>query len=292
MINFSSPRDIDDLLSKHGLSPRKRFGQNFLVNPGAAAHIVDAASIQTTDVVWEIGPGIGTLTVELERRARKLVAFEIDRGLVALVRELLGDSGKLTIVEGDVIETIGEALGTHGSPDVIVGNLPYNSASAIIMRLFELACIPETMVCTVQREVAQRLLAEPATEHYSSFTVVCRIAWEIERLGDLKAGSFHPRPGVVSTILRFTPSSGPQPSNRRFFLRMCRCLFASRRKTILNNLRVCTDVERLGEEGVIRELDKARIAPSARAESAEPERILDLVESFRKTLLLPNGGDT
>lgn len=283
-MNTFSPREIDRILDTRGLAPAKRFGQNFLINPGAVRTLVETATAGRPDTIWEIGPGIGTLTERLVGSGAKVTAFEIDAGFVELLRDRFAGLPGLRLIPGDFLETWRSVLSSSGPPAVIVGNLPYNVASRIVIELF-VAALPSKLVVTVQREVAARMNASPSDADYSSYSIVCRTGFHIHVLGHLKPGSFYPRPRVASSMLELVPRREAAPTDREFFMGFCRCLFAARRKTVGNNLRRCSLLEPLSEAARLELLVSHRVSPGDRAEHFAPDLVVRLAESFRRAIL-------
>lgn len=235
-LNYDSPTEIKILLEMMGLGPRKRWGQNFLINPGARKRIVDLLEIQPGETVWEIGPGLGAMTGSILDKQADLTAFEIDPGYIEYLTMALGHRG-LKLVHGDVMKTWKKHWENVGPPAKILGNLPYNAASAIIGDLLESARIPERMVFLVQKEMGDRMKAVSGTKNYSSFSVLCQYRCRISDKGKLSAGSFYPAPRVDSKIVSLEPNPDmPQAKDFPLFLKLVRGLFSSRRKTLKNNL--------------------------------------------------------
>ena len=235
MIDFDSPRAIRRLLEERNLSVKKRFGQNFLINRGAREKIIKALQCESDDAVWEIGPGIGSLTGMLLNEHVRLAAFEIDYGFSRILTEQYKTDKNFSLVTGDFIETWELEKNRSGFPDRIVGNLPYSSAAAILLNLIRSGNTAQRLVFTVQKEAAQRITANLGSPAYSSFSILCRLKWSIKVLGDLRPGSFYPSPRVVSTILVCEPRVFP-PISPEIIMRVTRGLFANRRKTVKNNL--------------------------------------------------------
>ena len=251
--------------------PRKRFGQNFLVDPAAIRRIRDALAPSPGETVLEIGPGRAALTAALLEVMPRITVVEIDRDLADALRARF-PAERLRVVEGDVLETSWSAW---GAPVVLVGNLPYNISKPVAMRLVEERARIDRAVLTFQREVAHRLTATPGTGAYGPLTVLAGRAFRIERLFDLPAGAFRPRPKVVSTVTRWLPlpaASLPDGLVRplREALRAC---FAHRRKTLLTNLRDALP----GGEAAARELlARAEIDGRLRAEAIPPDGFVRL----------------
>ncbi len=179
MLNYNSPTEILRVLEQLGVRLQKRWGQSFLVNRGAREAIVSLVDPEAEDDVWEIGPGLGTLTALLLPKVRSVAAFEIDRGLVTYLRENFGNWNNFALVTGDVLKTWRSYLREHGTPNKIVGNLPYSCASALIAALAENRVLAEKLVFTVQRELAERMSAQPGNKNYSSFSVLCQTVYRI-----------------------------------------------------------------------------------------------------------------
>jgi len=279
---FDSPREILELLQSNGLTTKKRFGQNFLVNNDARRRIIEALRIQGGETVWEIGPGIGSLTATLAQQKIGLTVFEIDHGFVRVLQQMFSEGRRVTIVEGDFIKTWPAYRDFAGEPDLIVGNLPYSCSTAIFLSLIECGISAKRIVCTVQKEAAVRMTALPGNPEYSSFSALCGLTWRIERIGDLQAGSFFPRPRVRSTIIALEPRVQSHPVSPEVLLSGTRALFAGRRKTIRNNLKMAV----AGDESIAAELyqeaEQSGFDLSSRPETLAPEEVADLAVILSK----------
>ena len=233
-MNYDSVREIRALLDRRGLGMRKQFGQNFLINGEARKRLLDALEIGPGEGVWEIGPGIGAMTAGLLERGAAVTAFEIDRGFSALLRELFQGAARFTLVEGDVLKTW--PLVEDGAP-LLLGNLPYNIGAVLLSGFIERGRLFRRMVVTVQRETARRMSAPPGSGDYSSFSVLCASAYSVKPLMVLKAPSFYPAPRVESQGVRLDLLPGRDLREEPVLFRaLVRRLFASRRKTLHNNL--------------------------------------------------------
>ena len=222
MLNYNSPSEIRGTVERLGLRLQKRWGQNFLINQGARRQIVSLLEPGAGETVWEIGPGLGTLTVLLLPEVRCLLAFEIDRGLIRFLKETFPDRENLHLVEGDVLKTWRSYYSQADPPDKIVGNLPYSSASALIGALAENRVCAKRLVFTVQRELSQRMSAAPGNKNYSSFSVLCQIVYRISQMMQLKPGSFFPPPEVHSSVVLLEPNPGcPGSPSGLFFSAAC-----------------------------------------------------------------------
>jgi 16S rRNA (adenine1518-N6/adenine1519-N6)-dimethyltransferase len=278
-MNYDSPAEIRSTLERLGLRPHRRWGQNYLVNPHARRKIVELLDPRPDDVVWEVGPGLGCLTVELLARAGRVVAFEVDWGLIRFLQRELEGRERLELVPGDVLKTWRPELDNRGAPGKIGGNLPYASASALIGDLAGANVRPSRMVFTVQKELAQRMTAVPGTKAFSSFSVLCQVAYRVSIEMEIKPGSFYPAPEVSSSVISLCPREDiRQPRERDLFQRLVRASFGSRRKTIWNNLLAGGFAE--GDRGgVLRAaLAEEGIDPGRRGETLEPERFVALAD--------------
>ena len=276
-MNYDSHKDIIDVLKERGLRPTKKFGQNFMISRAAREKVLSYADIKEGDSVWEIGGGLGAMTsMALEHVGQNghLTVFEIDHGYIDFLTEQFGSHPGFRIVAGDMVKTWKAVAEETGRPDVIFGNLPYNSASAMITQLIEGDCLAERMVFTVQKEMGLRIAAKPGSADYSSFSVLCQLACDVAYKGDLKSGSFYPVPDVVSGIVTFTPKQGFHEYATPKVLKAIRDMFASRRKTLLNNLRP------YGIDKVQSACQSLGIDVSTRAETLFPQQIAALAKSL------------
>lgn len=268
-----SPARIRALLTERGLALKKRWGQNFMVSPAARRRIVDLLDPGRGERVWEIGPGLGSITAGLLDRGALVTVFEVDFGLMAVIRERFGS--RVEVVAGDAVKTI---AARDDAPERIVGNLPYRSAAAIITTILESPTLLATvsrMVFTVQREMALRMVARTGGSDYSPFSVICSVSAQIRLAGDLSRGNFHPPPDVVSSIVAMEPV-GIDPETQRTCSVCARSLFAQRRKTIANNAGVLAGA--LGRDlAEIRDAFEAvGINPASRAQEIPPADFLAL----------------
>jgi len=233
--NYNSAAALRAFLDQNGLGMRKKFGQNFLLNPGVRQALVRALDAQAGESVWEIGPGLGAMTSLLLEKGLCVRAFEIDPGFAHALREIFAGNAGFTLVEGDVLKTWPD----EPAAPYLLGNLPYNIAAALLSELIEQGRFFNRIVVTVQREVARRMAAVPGSADYSSFSVLCASAYHVKPLMVIKGASFYPKPNVDSQAvlleLREDAASRLRPAG---FYPLVRQLFSSRRKTIKNNLTV------------------------------------------------------
>jgi 16S rRNA (adenine1518-N6/adenine1519-N6)-dimethyltransferase len=250
---------VKDALTSRGLSPRKRFGQNFLIREEQCERIVEHAHLREDDVAVEIGPGAGALTLRIARRVRHVIAVEKDRGLADYLREECGDVPRVTIVEGDFLEfDLAAAAAAHGVDKlVVVGNIPYNITTPILERLFEAHTVIRSAVLLVQKEYAERLAAAAGTPEYGALTLFARYHALMEPLMTLRAGSFWPRPTVDSMLVRFfLRDHAPVDAPEALLFRIIRSSFQQRRKQLFSTLENALGlprekIERMGRQAGI-----------------------------------------
>ena len=238
---LTSPAYVKELMRRHGFTFSKALGQNFLINGAIPAKIADAAGIGPETGVIEIGPGFGTLTWELCRRARKVAAVGLDGRLPAVLRETLRDYDNWTVTEADALEIDMHALIARefGGGDVaLCANLPYYITTPLLLRLLECGAPIRSMTVMIQKEVAARLCAAPGTPEYGAVTLAAQYYAKAERRFDVAPGSFLPAPKVTSTVLTLTPWAEPpvHPADTRLFFGLIRAAFNQRRKTLYNAL--------------------------------------------------------
>lgn len=269
----------------------KRFGQNFLINRHQRERILDTLLLKPGMKVWEIGPGIGAMTGMALDRGALLSVFEIDHGFSRLLRRIYGNNPSFSLVEGDFLDTSPQLSAQSPAPDRVFGNLPYSAANAMVASLLEGPVVPATMVFTVQKEAARRMCARPGTKDYSAFSVLCTSICKVKTVFDIGASSFWPVPAVTSSVVLFTPRTDPPAgADRKGFSIFVRSLFASRRKTIRNNLKSWPKASSIPQDSmgpVLEEVLASMGKPAdARAESLTPEELATL---YRALLALVPG---
>jgi len=238
------------------LVPKKQFGQHFLVQPEAVRAIVAAALDADAPCLLEIGPGPGTLTGPLLEDGRDLWAVDLDPEAIELLRARYGHLPHFHLVLGDAVQAPLEAPG----PFSVVGNLPYNAATAILTRFLVQPVPWARMVFMFQLEVVRKLLGRPGEKDYGPLSVLAQLTCRMERLLKLGPGSFRPAPKVDSAVLVFEPRAGAPPlAERRALLGLLHASFAHRRKTLANNWQ--------GRWPAREILASAGLAPDVRAEA-------------------------
>jgi 16S rRNA (adenine1518-N6/adenine1519-N6)-dimethyltransferase len=269
---------------------KPKLGQHFLVGEDYASRIADALGDVSQTTVLEIGPGRGAITSLLAKRARRLIAVELDRVLAAQLRLHFGMSRNVEVIEADILSIDLDSLfgpkpglGRPGielkpEPARVVGNLPYGITSDILLRLFEFAKYFETLVIMVQREVADRLAAKPGGSEYGMLSATAQLYARVEKLFTLPPGAFNPPPKVHSTVLRLTlePRQEELGVAGDGFIDFLKLSFGQKRKTLWNNLKLGYQ-----EESLRQALAEAKVKPTARAETLDLEQSAALYRALR-----------
>ena len=261
--------DIKPLLRQYNLRPRKSLGQNFLIDEDALSNIMRVAEITPDDVVLEIGSGLGSLTRHLADAARHVIAVEIDRGLIPALRSVLSDRSNVSIVEGDILqldpaELLSHYLAAELSHYLVVANIPYYITSAIIRHILEASIKPQSIVLTIQLEVAQRIVARPDEMNLLAVSVqfygVPRIVLRIP------AGSFYPAPDVDSAVVRIDIPDQPCVNVKDVdtFFKVAKAGFGQKRKQLHNSLAAGLPIK---HEQITQALNAVGIDPKRRAET-------------------------
>jgi 16S rRNA (adenine1518-N6/adenine1519-N6)-dimethyltransferase len=234
--------------SAAGHIPRKRFGQNFLIDDGIIASIISVIMPRRGDNLVEIGPGLGALTDPLLTRLDRLQVVEIDRDLIARLHGLYPPE-RLVIHEGDVLEFDFAALGDDLR---VVGNLPYNISTPLLFRFAAYARHIRDVHVMLQREVVERMVAAPGDSEFSRLSVMLQYRFDMEKLIDVPADSFDPAPKVESAVVRLTPLHPlPHPArNETLFAEVVSRAFSQRRKTLRNTLKGMVSAEQLAALGI------------------------------------------
>ena len=260
--------------------PSKRLGQNFLVDPNVALDIVSAARLTQSDKVLEPGPGHGTLTRLLQKRAGTVIAVEKDPGLAHELREMLREHSNVIIIEGDVLKT------TLPPFNKIVSTPPYYLSSKLILFLvnskFELASM------VFQKEFGERLVAEPGTADYGRLTVTTQRNLEVEKISEVPRTVFHPRPKVDSILLRLTPKEERKKLDEVLFEEMVRGIFTQRRRLLRGALRHFLALK-LGRDAGKSIMDKIAVT-DARVYQLSVEELENLCLSLSDALPMYNPG--
>ena len=275
---------IKALLARHGFHFSKALGQNFIVNPSVCPRMADESGIDSESGVIEIGAGIGVLTAELAKRAKKVVCIELDSKLLPILDETLADFDNIEIINADVLKTDLAALIDEkfsGMPVYVCANLPYYITSPVIMTLLESRLPLKAVTVMVQREAAQRLCAPVGSRLSGAVTVAVDYYAEARKLFDVSAGSFMPAPKVDSSVIRLDIREKPgiEVSDEKLFFSMVHAAFGQRRKTASNSISSGTGIPK----AVVAEaIERCGFPPAVRAESMTAEQLAALCEALNE----------
>ncbi len=283
-------REIRQLLEAADLAPQHRFGQNFLIDLNLMRKLVEAAEVSERDSVLEVGPGTGSLTELLLDTGARVVAVEIDRGLQSILRERLTGHPHFTLIQGDALagkhrinplalRLLQQNAATPDGPFKLVANLPYQIATPLLMDLLQVSPPFERLTCTIQKEVGQRLTAEPSTPAYGPVSVICQTLADLTPIAILPPTVFWPRPKVESIMLtlRPRPASEVDVDDVPAFVSLVQRGFQQRRKKIRRLFREWE------ETAVLRVFHLAAISDDARPDQLAPSAWCRLARAMRMT---------
>jgi 16S rRNA (adenine1518-N6/adenine1519-N6)-dimethyltransferase len=270
--------NTNEILNKYNLRLTKSLGQNFLTDANIIRKITEAGQLSKEDLVVEVGPGIGALTVSLAEHAGKVIAVEVDKNLLPALRETTGHLENVTVVYGDILKTdIKHIIGQWHGPIKIISNLPYYITTPVIMMFLENDIPVDRMVVMVQREVAQRMTAKPGTRDYSALSVAVQAAGTPKILFHVSRNCFIPKPEVDSTVLSITLDRHyiSLIKDSKTFNHCVRAAFSQRRKTLLNALSTspCLGLNKETARQVISEM---QLKDTVRGEELSVEQFIQM----------------
>lgn len=241
MANLGNPKNTIEIIQKYEFMFQKKFGQNFLIDTHVLEKIISAAGITKNDCVLEIGPGIGTMTQYLAENAGHVVAVEIDRNLIPILKETLADYDNVTVINEDILRVDIKALAEEyngGKPIKVVANLPYYITTPIIMGLFESGVPIDNITVMVQKEVADRMKEGPGSKDYGALSLAVQYYAEPEIVANVPPNCFIPRPNVGSAVIRLTrhKEMPVEVKDPILMFKIIRASFNQRRKTLQNGL--------------------------------------------------------
>ncbi len=266
--------DIKQVLREKGFRFNKQFGQNFLTDDVLLRQIADDAEVNGATVL-EIGAGAGTLTRVLSQNAAKVVAFEIDKNLKKVLDVTLADCSNVQVVMGDVMKyDVAQLEEMCGGNYVVVANIPYYITTPLLMNFVEHGKNVQSLTLTIQKEVAERLSAKPATKDYGAITVAVEAVADVEITRVLPRELFYPQPNVDSAVVKILFKRNKfDISNRALFRKTVKTAFAMRRKTLANNLTVGFGIPREKAEDI---LQQCQLLPNCRGEELSVETFVQL----------------
>ena len=275
------------VLERHGFTFKKSFGQNFLTDTNILQKIVDTAEIDDQVNVIEIGPGIGALTEFLAERAAQVMAFEIDHRLVPILADTLRDFDNVTVVNEDILKVdLAQHIQSFKNPDLpikVVANLPYYITTPILMHLIESGIPFSEFVVMMQKEVADRISAQPNTKAYGSLSIAVQYYMTAKVAFIVPRTVFVPAPNVDSAILKMVrrPEPAVAVEDEKFFFKVSKASFTHRRKTLWNNLTGYFGKTEEVKDKLTKALDQAGLSPSVRGEALSLEEFASLADALK-----------
>lgn len=275
---YNSPTLLKQVLSEHNLSMQKKFGQNFLIDENIRRKLCAQLDLDRTKSIWEIGPGLGSMTELLLQTDAELTAFEIDRGFIKFLHEAFDGKKNFTLIEGDVLKTW-RMQGEKKVPDYFFGNLPYNIAATLILDTIEAGVIFPEMLITVQKEVAERFAAHCGSD-YSIASVLVQAYYRVETVQTIAPSAFWPAPNVASkaiSLKRGDTYSTQIAGREKLFFSLVKGLFFARRKTLKNNFQKWLQVNQFDPQLLERVLP-----PEWQTKRAETLTVQDFVDLLNR----------
>lgn len=271
MANLGNPKNTIEIIQKYQFMFQKKFGQNFLIDTHVLEKIIASAGVTEDDCVLEIGPGIGTMTQYLAEHARQVVAVEIDRNLIPILKETLADYENVEIINEDILKVDIKQLTEQyngGRPIKVVANLPYYITTPIIMGLFESDVPIDNITVMVQKEVADRMQEGPGSKDYGALSLAVQYYAQPEIVANVPPNCFIPRPTVGSAVIRLTRhrKMPVKADNPKLMFRLIRASFNQRRKTLQNGLNNSPELPYTKEQ-VVQALETMGLSPSVRGEA-------------------------
>ncbi len=284
METLGSAKNTIEILQKYHISLQKKFGQNFLIDKNILEKIVDAAHVTANDCVLEIGPGIGTMTQYLAERAKNVIAVEVDKNLIPVLQDTLSSYNNVTIINQDILKTdLHRIIEEHGGgrPVKVAANLPYYITTPIIMALFENHIALQNITIMVQKEVADRMQAEPGTKNYGALSLAVQYYAKPEIIVKVPASCFIPKPNVDSTVIRLTKYEKPPVAvwDEAYLFALIRASFNQRRKTLVNGL-AGAPVLGVNKEEIAGVLAQMGLPAAIRGETLTLEQFTELSNSL------------
>ncbi|SDP36944.1 dimethyladenosine transferase [Streptococcus sp. NLAE-zl-C503] len=275
------------VLERHGFTFKKSFGQNFLTDTNILQKIVDTAEIDDQVNVIEIGPGIGALTEFLAERAAEVMAFEIDHRLVPILADTLRDFDNVTVVNEDILKVdLAQHIQNFKNPELpikVVANLPYYITTPILMHLIESGIPFSEFVVMMQKEVADRISAQPNTKAYGSLSIAVQYYMTAKVAFIVPRTVFVPAPNVDSAILKMVrrPEPAVAVEDESFFFKVSKASFTHRRKTLWNNLTGYFGKTEEIKDKLTKALDQAGLSPSVRGEALSLSEFASLADALK-----------
>ena len=281
---LGNPQKTIEIIQKYQFAFQKKFGQNFLIDQHVLEKIIRAAGVKEDDMVLEIGPGIGTMTQYLAENAGKVVAVEIDKNLIPILKETLAGYDNVTVINEDILKLDIKALAqeyNQGRPIKVVANLPYYITTPIIMGLFESGVPIDNITVMVQKEVADRMQAGPGTKDYGALSLAVQYYAEPYIAANVPPNCFIPRPNVGSAVIRLTRHDKPpvETADPSLMFDLIRASFNQRRKTLQNGLNNAQNLS-FTKEQIGSAIESMGLPATVRGEALTLEQFAGLANYF------------
>ena len=285
MYNLTDINTIKRVMSRHGVTFSKALGQNFIIDPDVCPQIVEMSGVTEEDGVLEIGPGVGVLTQEIAKRAKKVVSLELDTRLIPVLGDTLEDFPNVEVINGDVMKTDLERLFAESFNDCnnihVIANLPYYITSPIIMMLLESRLPIKAITVMVQKEAGERICAPVGSRDAGAVSVAVNYYSEAQELFYVPRESFMPSPNVDSEVIKLTVRDNPEfnPTDEKYFFSVVKAAFSQRRKTAANGL---SSGLGMAKDKIFSALTSAGLETNVRAEKLTMEQLYILSEELYK----------
>ena len=284
MKDIATKSTTNYILEKYDLYPKKKYGQNFLIDSNILENIVSAANITKEDFVLEIGPGIGTMTQYLCENAREVVAVEIDKSLIPILQDTLSEYDNVEVINEDVLKVDIKKLAEErndGKPIKVVANLPYYITTPIIMGLFESGVPIDSITIMVQKEVADRMQTGPGSKDYGALSLAVQYYATAKVILNVSATCFMPRPNVDSAVIKLTRHKEPtvNVADEKLMFKIIRASFNQRRKTLVNGLKNSPELS-FSKEQIVKAIEKIGKPETIRGEALTLEEFAELANAF------------
>ncbi len=272
---------IQKELREHGLFPKKRLGQHFLVDRNILDKVIRTAEVNKEDVVLEVGPGLGEMTLGLARRAKRVIAIEIDSTLVEILKKKMSTVSNVEIIEGDILKADFDALSRQAeAPLKVVANLPYQISTPLLFRFIESRRFFSSLTLMLQREVVKRMIAPTGVKEYGALSIFFQMVSHPSIHFFISPSAFFPRPKVESAVVHFVWRKEPwiEPDGEAWFKEVVKASFSHRRKTLINSLKHSgLPLPLLIEE----RMKKVGIDPRRRPETLSIKEFIHLSETLK-----------
>ncbi len=285
MATLGNPANTIAVLQKYNFNFQKKFGQNFLIDEHVLEKIIRDAGITKDDCVLEIGPGIGTMTQYLAENARQVVAVEIDKALIPILKDTLSEYSNVEIINEDILKVDIKSICQQYNdekPIKVVANLPYYITTPIIMGLFESKVPLDSITVMVQKEVADRMQCQPGSKDYGALSLAVQYYANPQIVANVPPNCFMPRPNVGSAVIKLSlyPAPPVDVNDESFMFKLIRASFNQRRKTLINGLK--GGGINISKEDILEALEKMELSPTIRGEALTLEEFAKLSNLLKK----------